>query len=81
MFVRRTLEAFRAAKELVASGASLTSIAAELGNGCIGQTSPGAAQLTIELLGIRWTQSSFKNISIADRQSVAILDAFVGPKS
>jgi hypothetical protein len=253
MFVRRTLEEFRAAKELVASGASLTSIAAELGipystirhwrdadgppttmvrpshegwrppcpatyayllgvylgDGCIGQTSPGAAQLTItldaryrgvvaeveqairtcmpalhvgscpgpgivkvyashpawlaafpqhgpgrkhtrqiqlaewqtaitrehpkpllrgfihsdgsrcanrfmtalpsgrvaeysydryfftnysadirrifcehcELLGIRWTQSSFKNISIADRQSVAILDAFVGPKS
>jgi hypothetical protein len=33
-----------------------------------------------DLLGIRWTQSSFKNISIADRKSVAILDSFVGPK-
>lgn len=33
-----------------------------------------------DLLGIRWTQSSFKNISIAHRDSVAILDSFVGPK-
>jgi len=33
-----------------------------------------------DLLGIRWTQSSFKNISIANRPSVAILDGFVGPK-
>jgi hypothetical protein len=33
-----------------------------------------------DLLGIRWTQSSFKNISIAHRESVAILDSFVGPK-
>ena len=33
-----------------------------------------------DLLEIRWTQSSFKNISIADRKSVAKLDAFVGPK-
>ena len=32
------------------------------------------------LLGIRWTQSSFKNISIAHRDSVAKLDSFVGPK-
>jgi hypothetical protein len=32
-----------------------------------------------EQLGIRWTQSSFKNISIANRPSVAILDGFVGP--
>jgi hypothetical protein len=31
-------------------------------------------------LGIRWTQSSFKNISIAHRDSVALLDSFVGPK-
>lgn len=30
--------------------------------------------------GIRWTQSSPKNISIAERRSVALLDAFVGPK-
>lgn len=34
-----------------------------------------------DLLGIRWTQSSFKNISIAHRDSVAMLDSFVGPKS
>ena len=33
-----------------------------------------------DLLGIRWTQSSFKNISVAHRDSVAILDQFVGPK-
>jgi hypothetical protein len=33
-----------------------------------------------ELLGIHWTQSSFKNISISHRESVAILDSFVGPK-
>jgi hypothetical protein len=34
-----------------------------------------------DLLGIRWTQSSFKNVSIAHRDSVALLDSFVGPKS
>ena len=34
-----------------------------------------------EQLGIRWTQSSYKNISVADRRSVAILDSFVGPKN
>lgn len=33
-----------------------------------------------DLLGIRWTQSSFKDISVAHRKSVALLDAFVGPK-
>jgi hypothetical protein len=31
-----------------------------------------------DLLGIHWTQSSFKNISIAHRDSVAILDSFIG---
>ena len=31
-------------------------------------------------VGIRWTQSSFKNISIADRGSVALMDRFIGPK-
>jgi hypothetical protein len=34
-----------------------------------------------ELLGICWTQSSFKNISISHSDSVAILDQFVGPKA
>lgn len=33
-----------------------------------------------ERLGIRWTQSSHKNISVANRRSVEILDAFVGSK-
>jgi hypothetical protein len=33
-----------------------------------------------DLLSIRWSQSSAKNISIADRRSVALLDTFVGPK-
>ena len=34
-----------------------------------------------ERLGIRWTQSSFKNISVSHRDSVAILDSFIGSKS
>lgn len=33
-----------------------------------------------DLLGIRWTQSNPRNISIAHRDSVAALDRFVGPK-
>src|SRR5581483_9035231 len=33
-----------------------------------------------ELLGVRWTQSNHRNISVAHRQSVAILDDCVGPK-
>lgn len=33
-----------------------------------------------DLLGLRWTQSSFKNISVSHRKSVALLDQFVGPK-
>jgi hypothetical protein len=34
-----------------------------------------------ELLGIRWTQSNPRNISVSHRRSVAFLDEFVGPKS
>jgi hypothetical protein len=34
-----------------------------------------------DLLGIHWTQSNARNISISHRESVAILDSFVGPKS
>jgi hypothetical protein len=34
-----------------------------------------------ELLGIRWTQSNPRNISISHRASVALLDEFVGPKT
>jgi hypothetical protein len=33
-----------------------------------------------ELLGIRWTQSNARNISVSHRDSVALLDDFVGPK-
>ena len=34
-----------------------------------------------ELLGIRWTQSNPRNISVCHRDSVALVDEFVGPKS
>ena len=33
-----------------------------------------------ELLGIRWTQSNRRNISISHRKSVALMDEFIGPK-
>jgi len=33
-----------------------------------------------DLLGIRWTQSNPRNISVSHRKSVALLDEFVGPK-
>jgi hypothetical protein len=33
-----------------------------------------------ELLGIRWTQSNPRNISISHRKSVVLLDEFIGPK-
>ncbi len=33
-----------------------------------------------DLLGIRWTQSNPRNISVSHRDSVAVLDSFVGPK-
>jgi hypothetical protein len=33
-----------------------------------------------ELLGVRWSQSNRRNISISDKKSVAILDEVVGPK-
>jgi hypothetical protein len=34
-----------------------------------------------ERLGVRWTQSSHRNISVSHRESVATLDAFIGPKA
>jgi hypothetical protein len=34
-----------------------------------------------ELLGIRWTQSNPRNISVSHRHSVAILERLVGPKT
>jgi hypothetical protein len=33
-----------------------------------------------ERLGIRWTQSNHRNISVSHRRSVSLLDEFVGPK-
>ena len=33
-----------------------------------------------ERIGVRWTQSNPRNISISHRRSVARLDAFIGPK-
>jgi hypothetical protein len=33
-----------------------------------------------ERLGIRWTQSNPRNVSVSHRDSVALLDSFVGPK-
>jgi hypothetical protein len=34
-----------------------------------------------EQLGIRWTQSNHRNISVSHRDSVARLDAIIGPKT
>src|SRR5215211_1540517 len=34
-----------------------------------------------ELLGVRWTQSNPRNISVSHRDSVSILDSFIGPKA
>jgi hypothetical protein len=34
-----------------------------------------------DLLGVRWTQSNSRNISVSHRPSVSRLDEFVGPKS
>jgi hypothetical protein len=34
-----------------------------------------------ERLGVRWTQSNHRNISVSHRRSVAILDGFIGPKA
>jgi hypothetical protein len=31
-------------------------------------------------LGVRWTQSNHRNISVSHRDSVALLDSFIGPK-
>jgi hypothetical protein len=32
------------------------------------------------LLGIRWTRSNQRNISVSHRHSVALLDSFIGEK-
>jgi hypothetical protein len=36
---------------------------------------------TCEQLGLRWTQSNHRNISISHRHSVALLEQHVGPKA
>ena len=35
---------------------------------------------TCDLVGVEWRQMNARNISIAQRESVALLDRFVGPK-
>jgi hypothetical protein len=35
----------------------------------------------LDLLGIQWSQSNPRNISVSTRDSVALMDSFVGPKS
>jgi hypothetical protein len=35
---------------------------------------------TCDLLGVEWRRMNARNISVARRQSVALLDCFVGPK-
>ena len=34
----------------------------------------------LDLLGIRWTRPNEKDIAIARKADVALLDAFIGPK-
>lgn len=34
-----------------------------------------------DAIGVRWTQSNHRNISVSHRDSVAVLDAFIGPKA
>jgi hypothetical protein len=36
---------------------------------------------TCDALGVRWTQSNPRNISVSHRRSVALLDEWVGPKA
>jgi hypothetical protein len=36
---------------------------------------------TLDLLGVHWTQTNPRNISVARRNDVAFLDTFVGPKT
>jgi hypothetical protein len=36
---------------------------------------------TCDAMGVRWTQSNHRNISVSHRESVALLDEFVGLKS
>jgi hypothetical protein len=40
----------------------------------------GCSCATCERLGIRWTQSNARNMSVSQRRSVALLDEIVGPK-
>jgi hypothetical protein len=45
--------------------------------------SPDIRQLFCEycdLVGVRWTRSNHRNISVAHRHSVAVLDSFIGDK-
>jgi hypothetical protein len=35
----------------------------------------------LDLLGVHWTQTTPRDISVARREDVAFLDGFVGPKT
>jgi hypothetical protein len=37
--------------------------------------------VTCDQVGVRWTQSNHRNVSVSHRRSVALLDAHVGPKA
>ena len=45
------------------------------------ETSAGCSASACDRLGVRWTQSNPRNISVAHRRSVAILERVVGPKA
>lgn len=34
-----------------------------------------------DAIGVRWTQSNARNISVSHRESVAVLDDVIGPKA
>ncbi len=61
-----------------------------LGDGCVaphGRTARlvladirGLVRECCDRLGVRWTQSNARNLSVSHRRSAAHLDAFIGPK-
>jgi len=71
----RTLTERRQVNKWLARGASDYAIA-----GITGIPRSTVQRWRTELLGIRWTQSNPRNISISHRKSVAVMDEFIGPK-
>jgi hypothetical protein len=41
----------------------------------------GICQSALDLQGVEWRMANHRNLSVAKAPSVAILDAFIGPKS